>query len=254
VTRAVVVQLSDPHVGADWDGRDPAAALAATVECVVGLDLAPVAVLVTGDIAGHALDAEYELARELLAPLGAPLHVLPGNHDDRAGLRRHFALPGDGGEPVLYAVDAGPLRLVVLDSTRPGEDAGELDRDRLEWLDATLAEAAAPTLLALHHPPLVTGFPAIDDIGLPASDRAVLAGVVARHPHVRRIVAGHVHRAVAAELGGCCVLAVPSTYVQLRLDLASGELEPSDEPAGFALHVVTEGELASHVVTVDRTR
>jgi 3',5'-cyclic-AMP phosphodiesterase len=253
LTPAVVIQLSDPHIGADWDGRDPAAALAATVECAVGLDLAPVAVLVTGDIAGHALDAEYELARELLAPLGVPLFVLPGNHDDRAALRRTFRLPGAGGEPVLYAADAGPLRLVVLDSTRPGEDAGELDRERLEWLDATLAEADAPTLVALHHPPLSTGFPAIDDIGLPARDRAALGAVVARHPHVRRIVAGHVHRAVAAELGGRSVLAAPSTYVQLRLDLASGELEPSDEPAGFAVHLLSEGELASHVVTVRRT-
>jgi hypothetical protein len=49
------------------------------------------------------------------------------------------------------------------------------------------------------------------------------------------------------------VLAAPSTYVQLRLDLRSGELAPSDEPAGFALHVLSEGELVSHVVTVDRT-
>jgi Icc protein len=254
VTPTVVLQLSDPHIGADWDGRDPAAALAATIDCALALDLAPVAVLVTGDLTGHAFDSEYELARELLAPLAAPLHVLPGNHDDRAALRRHFGLPGGSDEPVLYAADAGPLRLVVLDSTRPGDDAGQLDGDRLAWLDATLAEANVPTLVALHHPPICTGFPVIDDIGLPARDRAALGEVVARHPHVRRIVAGHVHRAVAAELCGRSVLAAPSTYVQLRLDLRSGELAPSDEPAGFVLHVLSEDELASHVVTVDRTR
>ena len=252
---AVVVQLSDPHIGADWDGRDPAAALAAAVQEVVALDAAPDAVLVSGDLTGHALDSEYELVRELLAPLGAPLHVLPGNHDDRAALRRHFELPGEGAEPVCYAAEAGPLRLVVLDSTRPGEDAGELGDERLAWLDDTLAAApGAPTLVALHHPPIVTGVPVMDAMGLPASDREGMREVVSRHPQVRRIVAGHVHRAITAELGGRTVLAAPSTYAQLRLDLRPGEFALSGEPAAFALHALVGGELASHVVTVDRTR
>jgi 3',5'-cyclic-AMP phosphodiesterase len=250
VTPAVVVQLSDPHVGAEWDGRDPAAALRAAVERAAALE--PDAVLVTGDLAEHALDAEYELARELLAPIAAPLHVLPGNHDDRAALRRHFGLPGAGGEPVLYAADAGPLRIVVLDSTRPGEDHGELDGERLAWLDATLAAADGPTLLALHHAPLRTGMPAIDAVGLPKRDRAALAAVVARHPQVLRIVAGHVHRPVAGELGGRPVLAAPSTYMQLKLDLRAEEIELADEPAGFALHALAGGALASHVVTLGR--
>jgi Icc protein len=48
-------------------------------------------VLVSGGLTEHAADSEYEQARELLASLGAPLHVLPGNHDDRAALRRHFS-------------------------------------------------------------------------------------------------------------------------------------------------------------------
>ena len=64
--------------------------------------------------------------RQLLAPLQAPLYVLPGNHDDRGALHRHFGVPGADGDPVQYSVDFGPLRLVVLDTTRPGEDPGRL--------------------------------------------------------------------------------------------------------------------------------
>jgi Icc protein len=253
----LLVQLSDPHVGATWDDRDPAAALAAAVEQVAALDPAPAAVLVTGDIAEHAGDAEYELARELLAPLGPTVHVLPGNHDDRDALCRHFGLPEGGGAPVQYSADLGPLRLLVLDSTRPGQAAGELDADRLAWLDAQLASAPdVPALIATHHPPLATGLPAIDAIGLPAGDRRALAAVVERHPQVLRIVAGHVHRPVAAQLGGRAVLAAPSTYLQLRLDFRSAEIVPGDEPGGFAVHAMSDGELVSHVVRVteDRTR
>jgi Icc protein len=244
----VLVQLSDPHLGADWHGRDPVAALAAAVESVQALRPRPDAVLVSGDLSENAADAEYERVRELLAPLRAPLYVLPGNHDDRAALRRHFDLPGDGGEPVQYATDLGPLRLVVVDTTCPGVDPGAVDDERLSWLDAELAAApAAPTLIAMHHPPLVTGIPALDATGLVAADRRALAEVVERHPQVCRLVGGHVHRAVAGALAGRAVLAAPSTYMQARLDLCAEELELVPEPAGFAVHALLDGELTSHV-------
>jgi 3',5'-cyclic-AMP phosphodiesterase len=208
-------------------------------------------VLVSGDLSENAADAEYEQVLELLAPLQAPIFVLPGNHDDRAALRRHFAVPGAGHEPVQYTVDLGPLRLVVIDTTKPGEDDGALDDERLSWLDAELAAAPdVPTVLAMHHPPLVTGIPALDEIGLPTEDRRALEAVLVRHPQVRRIVAGHVHRPVTSELAGRAVLAVPSTYMQARLDLVMNELQTVPDPAGFALHVLRDGELISHVQTV----
>src|SRR5919198_1525698 len=156
----LIAQLTDPHIGADWGGTDPVARLAAAVASVAAMRPLPDVVLVTGDLADNAADAEYEQLRELLAPLKAPLHVLAGNHDDRHALRRHFDLPGGDGEPVQYAVDLGPLRLVVTDTTRPGHDDGELDAKRLEWLDATPAAAPdTPTPLAMHHPPVLPGIP-----------------------------------------------------------------------------------------------
>jgi 3',5'-cyclic-AMP phosphodiesterase len=161
-------------------------------------------------------------------------------------------VPGVDGEPVQYAADLGPLRLVVIDTTRPGEDPGALDEERLAWLDAELLAAPRePTLLAMHHPPLLTGMPALDEIGLPAEDRRALGAVVERHPQVRRIVAGHMHRPIAAELAGRAVLAVPSTYMQARFDLHSEEPRLAPDPAGFALHVLCGGEVISHVQSVD---
>jgi 3',5'-cyclic-AMP phosphodiesterase len=240
-------------VGASWGGCDPVAALSAAVESVLALRPRPDAVLVSGDLAEHAADEEYDLVRELLAPIDAPIHVLAGNHDDRAALRRHFELPGVNSEPVQYAVECGPLRLVVLDTTRPGEDRGALDEERLSWLDAELGAAPeAPTMLAMHHPPLVTGLPSLDGIGLPAEDRRALAEVVERHRQVRRLVAGHMHRAITGVLAGCAVLAVPSTYMQARLDFLAQDLHTVPEPAGFAVHALLDGEVISHVQQVDR--
>ena len=247
-----LAQLSDPHIGAEWGGGDPVARLEAAVESIRSMRPEPDALLVSGDLTDNAEDAEYERVRELLAPLEAPVYVLPGNHDDRAALHRHFGVPGSGGAPVQYSVDLGPMWLVVLDTTRPGEDPGELDADRLAWLDAELfAAPKVPTLLAKHHPPLVTGVPAWDAIGLATADRKALGEVVERHPQVRRLVAGHVHRTMTGELAGRSVLTVPSTYVQARLELGSYELAFSNDPAGFAVHAVLDGDLISHVQPVD---
>ena len=243
----LLAHLSDPHIGGDWADRDPRAGLQAAVESVRSLRLPPAAVLISGDLSDNASDAEYEQVRGLLAPVGVPLYVLAGNHDDRRTLRRHFAVPGTDDDPIQYSVDLGPVRLVMLDTTRPGEDAGGLDAERLDWLDAELTAAPqVPTLLAMHHPPLVTGVPAWDAICLPAPDRRELRAVLERHRQVRRLVAGHLHCTMTGELAGRVVLTVPSTYVQARVEFGAHEIQLTAEPAAFAVHAMLDGELISY--------
>jgi 3',5'-cyclic-AMP phosphodiesterase len=247
----LLVQLSDPHIGAEWFDDQSVPRFAAAVEAIRGIRPQSDAVLVSGDLADHASDEEYEQVRELLAPLGTPLYVVPGNHDDRRALNRHFGVPGADGEHVRYSADLGPLRLVVLDTTRPGEDPGELGADQVAWLDSELAGAPEqPTLVAMHHPPLVTGVPVWDELLLPDADRRALGEVLERHPQVRRIVAGHAHRLMTGDLAGRPVLSVPSTYVQARLDFTSQEIELVEEPSGFAVHAVVDGALVSHIQLV----
>jgi 3',5'-cyclic-AMP phosphodiesterase len=247
----IVVQLSDPHIGADWVEGDPVAGLTAAIAQVRRLEPAPDALLVTGDLAEHSADAEYAQVAALLAAVEAPRYVLPGNHDDHAALRRHFDAPGAPGTPIQYAVDLGGLRVLMLDSTRAGADSGQLDADRLAWLENTLAEdTRTPTLLAMHHPPFETGAPAADAIGIPDSDRAALADLVRRHPNVSLIAAGHFHRAIAGRLAGCPVLAAPSTYAGFVLDFTAGRLRSVATPPGYVVHVLRDGEMASHVETL----
>jgi Icc protein len=177
--------------------------------------------------------------------------VLPGNHDLRGPLREAFGLPGEGDEPVCHAVDLGPLRLICLDSTIPGGEAGALDEGRIAWLDAALAEEPElPTVLAMHHPPLLTETPGFDRIGLAPEGRAALAEVLVRHRQVVRVVAGHVHRAIVAELAGRAVLTVPSTYLQAALDFTSTGIAMRADPPAFAIHALRDGSLASHLQPV----
>lgn len=235
-----LVQVSDPHVGATWGHGDPALKLAVVVEAVRVLRPAADAVVLTGDLTDHATDAEYAAVRELLRPLPVPVHVLPGNHDDPGALGRHFGLAD--------AVRVGDVRLVLADTTIPGSDAGALDVERL---DATLSrEPDVPTLLAMHHPPLATGVRVEDGFALAADDRERLATALERHPQVLRVLAGHLHRVVVGDLAGRPVLTAPSTYVQARLDPATGEQSFGDDPPGFAVHDVDGRAVRSAVHAV----
>ncbi len=247
----VLVQLSDPHIGAAWISADPLTRLRAAVEAMRSRLGVPDAVVITGDLAEHASADEYAQVREELASLRGPVGVVPGNHDDRSALRRAFDLPGKDADPIRYCVDVGPLRLVMLDSTIPGEDGGELGSEQLSWLETTLADAPErPTLLLMHHPPLLTGMTPWDKIGLAERSRLDLAAIATRNPQVRAILAGHIHRPMVGSIGGRVAVAAPSTYVQARLDLAAEKLVfAEEEPPALAVHTLLDGELVSHVLT-----
>lgn len=247
----LLVQLSDLHIGGNEDGLDPIPRLEAAIEAVRSLPNRPDAVLVSGDLTDDGAAEGYRVAREMLAALEVPLHVIPGNHDDRRQLREAFDLPGSGDEPVNYTARVGGLRLLAFDSIVPGQDPGDFPPKQLRWLDAALAaEPHAPTLLALHHPPLATGIAEWDAINLLAPQRQALAEVVCRHPQLLGIVGGHLHRVAASTLAGRPVLAAPSTYWQVSPNFEEGDEYRLVDVPGFAIHALREGELYSQTESV----
>ena len=250
--RVLIAQLSDLHIGVTE--RDTSGRTAAVVAAIAGLDPAPAAVLVTGDVTQNGRAAEYARARELLASLRMPVHVLPGNHDDPAALRAAFPPAGDDAMAgfVQFTARAGRVRLVVCDSHEPGSDGGRLCDERLAWLERALAaDRESPTVVAIHHPPLTTGIQAMDDIGLDADTLTALERLLAAAPNVLRVAGGHVHRAMFAACGGRPVFSCPSTDIALVLDLAPGApLAVHDEPPAFALHLVSAGGATTHVQPV----
>jgi 3',5'-cyclic-AMP phosphodiesterase len=245
----VIAQLSDPHIGATWGGRDPSPRFSQCLDAATALR--PDVLLVTGDLANRGADEEYAELRDALSATRIPFRVLAGNHDDRERMRAAFGLPGDGAEPVQYAVELGPVTLVVLDTTIPGEVGGQLGDQRLHWL-ATVLDAApsAPLLVALHHPPVTTGVPALDRLALPDLDGAALQQALRDDERVSLLVSGHLHRTIHSRLGPHALYVAPSTYVQARLGFELTELEFTDEPPGFAVHVFDGGGVTSHTAFV----
>jgi 3',5'-cyclic-AMP phosphodiesterase len=254
---ATLVQLSDLHLCAGEAGIGAACRLERAVRRVATLQPRPHAVLLSGDLVDAPSSAAYEQAFELLAALGVPLHAIPGNHDDRDLLRAHFGPgPAPAGAPVRFAVSCESLRLVGCDSTRPGDDDGELDNEQLGWLDETLGQQPkTPTLLALHHPPVLTGIRSMDAIALAGQDRVALEELLGAHPQVQTITCGHVHTAMTTAFAGRPLLICPSTNSAVRLDLRARDDLPfavSDQPLGFAVHTLVDGRLVSHVQPLEQ--
>lgn len=236
----IIAQISDPHIK-EADER-AAVRLAAAVDHLVRLPAAPDVVVVSGDCTDGGTAAEYARFRELLAPLPMPVFVLAGNHDDRERMLEAFGAQGADALPgfVQYVVDAGPVRILALDTHIPGRDGGELCARRLRWLDERLAEAPGrPTLVFMHHPPVASGLAVLDAMGL--NDPDALGEIVARHPQVEAIAAGHIHCTLVRRFHGTLAVTCPSTSHQMLPDLGHPErLSVVMEPPACLLHVWDE--------------
>jgi 3',5'-cyclic-AMP phosphodiesterase len=256
----LLAQLTDLHIrepGRLAYGRlDTAPYLRAAVQAVLALPQRPHAVVLTGDLTDFGRAAEYAHLAELLAPLPMPLYLLPGNHDERAQLRRSFASHaylGDG-EFVQYSVSLGEqgLRLIALDTVEPGASHGRLCAKRLQWLADTLdRHRGEPVVIAMHHPPFDTLIGHMDRIGLVEGTQA-LADILAAHPTVERVICGHLHRTIYSRIGGAVASTGPSPAHQVCLDLAPDAASAWIlEPPGFHLHAWPgPGRMVTHVAAV----
>jgi 3',5'-cyclic AMP phosphodiesterase CpdA len=255
--RGLLVQLSDTHIRRPgqlaYRRVDTSGFLAQAVASLLALPQPANAVVVTGDLTDFGRPDEYAQLRALLAPISCPIYLMPGNHDDRAELRRAFVgreyLFQSDETCVQYAVDLGGLRLVAIDTTVARAPHGELDSDRLEWLAATLdKDRTTSTIVAMHHPPFATFIGHMDNISLQRGGRE-LAGIIGRHRQVERIVCGHLHRSIQARFAGTLAQTAPSTAHAVSLDLATDAAsEFMMEPPGFLVHAWSAtGQVTSHV-------
>lgn len=254
----LIAQISDPHVrprGVLYQGVvDSNAMFAAAIQYLNGLSPRPDLVMLSGDVVDEGSTAEYEMAREILAALQIPWVAIPGNHDEREAFRASFAdhawLPEAG--PLHFAIgNRGPVRLIGLDVTVPGQHHGLFDDAAANWLQNNLAhEPSRPTLIMMHQPPIATRIPYLDAYG--CRNGHELAELIRRFPSIERIACGHVHRFMLTRFGGTTLCTAPSTTTAIALRLAD-DAEPASyiEPPGLLLHHWTpDAGLVTHFVPI----
>lgn len=193
-----LLQLSDPHLLADpgghYRGRPPLRRLELALGEAARLphDL----LLISGDLCQDESWQGYVRLRELLerrpAPgrAAAPVALLAGNHDHPALLR---AALGRRAVIAPALLELGGCRLLLLDSHRAGCTGGWLGERQLAWLARQLEVGPrAPTLVAVHHPPVPIGDAVMDAIAL--HDGPALLALLAGVAGLRAVLFGHVHQ------------------------------------------------------------
>jgi 3',5'-cyclic-AMP phosphodiesterase len=255
----IIAQITDLHARPPgvraYAGIDTNEMMRNAVAAIGALRPLPDCVIATGDLTDCGLREEYGQVADALAQLPIPAFLIPGNHDRRDVMRacladRHRYLTQDA-DFLHYVIDEFPVRLIGLDTVVAGETDGEICAAREAWLGRTLAEGnGRPTLVFMHHPPFHTGIPAMDSIMCRTAP--TFAELIARHPEVERVVAGHCHRPIVVRWAGTVGFVAPSTAHQVVLDFESEDDNRFvHEPPGLALHVYRPGiGIVSHVAVI----
>lgn len=237
----LIAQITDLHLGPKgqlaYDRVDPMANAKATIETVTSLAVRPDMLVLTGDLANQGEAEAYAWLDRELGRYDISAYVIPGNHDLRAPMRQAFGhhgyLPEDGF--LQYTVDAGPVRLIALDTVIEYETGGRMCAERCSWLADRLAEdRRTPTIIMMHHQPFLTGGH-FDTIGI--DGREDLEAVVAGAPNIDRVICGHMHRGLLVGWASTIVSVCPSTAFQFDLDQADpSTFRVRAESPAFQLH------------------
>lgn len=218
-------------------------------------DIAPSFVVVSGDLSNDGSPESYAVLAGILAELPSELPILLalGNHDDRTAFGR-VILGQEGGDGLTryhYSQTVDGLRVIVLDSLVPGQDAGALGPEQIAWLDRELQESApAETLIVLHHCCRLAA-PAHHFPAFILRDAPALEEIVARHhERILGVLAGHSHQANAALFGGTLHATAPAILCQL--DFFAGETYAPVAGAGFNLCQIQDGQLVVSPVVTSR--
>ncbi len=187
-------------------------------------------VIITGDISDDGSTASYSDAYDILKELNLPLLAIPGNHDLRQPMMSYFAKDIDiqSSEFFDWIYETSDTVVIGLDTLVEGQKYGMLRSKSLNLLFKNLSQPSEKNIiLAIHHPPINTGIPFMDEIGLKNSSE--LAEYLDAADQPIRILCGHVHGIYQGTLGIHSVVTAPSTCTRFSFN------RRVDGPKGFKL-------------------
>ena len=252
-----VLVFTDLHIlpdGGTIIGLDPAARFELALDHALAHHPDAARIVIAGDLTHTGAPAEYARLRALLSDCPLPVSLMLGNHDRRDAFNAAFPDHPRMAEGFCQQWhDLGDHRLILLDTLdehAPDLHSGWLCPARLDWLDAALSGAAGRHVtIFTHHPPIDTGFAAMDDIGL--RNRDALLSRLTRHGTVAQIISGHIHRAISGSAAGLPTAIFKSPCHQMPMQLDSPDCHLSiDEPGAYGLLLMMKTGVVVHAQDV----
>jgi 3',5'-cyclic-AMP phosphodiesterase len=252
----LIAQMTDVHIGFAPDERPEElnrVRFRATLQRLLDGPNRPDMLVLSGDITDNGDLDSFEKTAALLTDCPFPVWPMVGNHDTREALVEAFPQVSLDGGFLHYVIEDEGLRVVLLDTLENGRHGGAFCETRAAWLAAQLdAAPRTPTLIFMHHPPVVSGIEWMD----PAPGEEWIrrfAAVVEGRRQIVAIHCGHLHRPLAASFRGIPLHVTPSVAPLVAMDLRPIDQHQPDgrdlittEPPTYALHRWDGHDLVTH--------
>lgn len=214
-------------------------------------------IIVTGDLVDEVQPAVYDYIFATLQATQIPFVCIAGNHDvtDEVGKELPFserslvAQPADSRLLSRHTITTEHWQLLLLDSSVPGQVAGEIKLDDIAWLRTQLNTCAKPALLALHHHVLPMNSAWIDEYIAKNAD--IFWQQMAEYKQLRVIISGHTHQEQAYNHQGVTVYITPSTCYQFKPNETEFAYDETARPGYRWLQLANNGQVASWVKRLD---
>lgn len=246
-----VLQLTDTHLFAQAQetllGLPTQLCLQRIIDRIFNQLQLPDFIVLTGDLSQDGRAESYANLSALLEPLGLPIYWIPGNHDCVKTMTRSLQAPIF--EPDKRFEYQG-WQFILLNSQILGEASGRLSNEVLEALTHQLETGPKqPTILALHHPPIMLQSAWLDSSALENPDE--LFAVLDRFSHVELVLFGHIHQEISFVRQGVTYLSCPSTCIQFDGHSDTFALDVDHNPGFRELELFADGTWTSQVHRVD---
>lgn len=235
-----IVQMSDIHVGS---GLFRTELLSSAIEETNSLE--PDLVAVVGDLTMEGYRWEFEEAKGYLDRIECEnVVVAMGNHDARNVGYRHFEdFFGMRESAVTVPVPEGEAKVVVLDSTKPDLDEGEVGREHYRWLDSEFRDwKRGPKILMIHHH--IMAVPGTGrDVNILQDSGDVMA--ILRELKVDMVLSGHRHVPYVWSISGVRIVhsgTASSMRVRGTMPPSYNVIEFDSERVGITLREPGKGE------------
>jgi 3',5'-cyclic AMP phosphodiesterase CpdA len=256
----LIAQITDTHVGFEPEAGENEfnfVRFRNVLGHLLSQPILPDMLILSGDLTDGGQPDCYHRIRDLVQECPFPVYVLPGNHDNRDELLRAFPECPTADGFAQYALECGEgkdrLRVLCIDSFEPGRHGGAFCETRAAWLRRELdAHPETPTMLFMHHPPVVAGIEWMDP--KPSEEWFTrFHETVKGHKQIVAIQAGHLHRPLHSVVEGIPLSVTPAVAPAVSLDLRPLDAEVADsrpivaaEPPFYSLHLWKDGTLVSH--------
>ena len=209
--------------------------------------------VITGDHTHDEQTVSYQAVRDILCDWMDKLWQVPGNHDDRAILKHvfHDRTLNESTDRVNFEFSANGWLCLGLDTHVPGEVYGNIDEAQIEWIRARMqSHSNPPTILFMHHPPVILGSPWMDQIGLHGMD--LLQQLICQTSQIQLVCCGHVHHESTNQIQACRVVTTPSTGIQFSP--AGDTPNFVSGPPGFRIVEITDSGVHTFVKYLPKTK